>query len=229
MAFMYKSKPIFPSSKIFNVLTSSQSPTWPTPTHKSQHQQTLLKKMPFPLPAPLDLPSTFHHANWEIRYALLSSPLQTTTSSPQPPPQPQTLVLLHGTPWSSAVFSHMIHSLLHTTPNLPNLQILIYDLPGYGQSQTLSSSADLGPKGFPPLSSPLPPLPRRSATQQHQTSHPSPRHRRHHSPPRTPPPRHRSRQTNAARHKLHFTVGRRVLHPRALRTGRFYASACSCS
>jgi pimeloyl-ACP methyl ester carboxylesterase len=92
-------------------------------------------------PKPISLPSTFHHNNWEIKYALLSSPTATSSlSSPQ-----QTLVFIHGTPWSSAVFSPFTTSLLRTTPNLT---ILLYDLPGYGQSQTLTSP-NPGPKGFP--------------------------------------------------------------------------------
>ena len=90
-------------------------------------------------PTTIPLPSTFHHDNWEIKYALLPS------SSPSNHTQPtQTLVFIHGTPWSSTVFSRLATTLLRTTPNL---QILLYDLPGYGQSQHLTSST-LGPKGF---------------------------------------------------------------------------------
>jgi pimeloyl-ACP methyl ester carboxylesterase len=99
------------------------------------------------MPSPLNLPQTFHHADWHIKYTLLSSP-PTITGTTSPPPQ--TLVFLHGTPWSSAVFSPLATSLLRTTPNLT---ILLYDLPGYGQSQTLLSpspttSPALGPKSF---------------------------------------------------------------------------------
>jgi pimeloyl-ACP methyl ester carboxylesterase len=100
--------------------------------------------MPLPTPTPIDLPQTFHHANWAIKYTLLSSSptIPDATSAPH-----QTLVLLHGTPWSSAVFSPLATSLLTTTPNLT---ILLYDLPGYGHSQTLSSTkAPPSPRNFP--------------------------------------------------------------------------------
>lgn len=90
------------------------------------------------MPPRIDLPSTFYHDNWDIKYTLLSS--STLSASP-----PQTLVFVHGTPWSSAVFSPLATALLATTPNLT---IILYDLPGYGQSQTLSSLTP-GPKGFP--------------------------------------------------------------------------------
>jgi pimeloyl-ACP methyl ester carboxylesterase len=89
----------------------------------------------------IPLPSTFRHDDWQIKYTLLSSSSQ---SNNQATPQ-QTLVFIHGTPWSSAVFSPLTNSLLATTPNLT---ILLYDLPGYGQSQTLTSTSP-GPKGFP--------------------------------------------------------------------------------
>ncbi|KAM0705713.1 hypothetical protein Q7P35_007073 [Cladosporium inversicolor] len=91
-----------------------------------------------PTPTSIPLPSSFHHDNWEIKYTLLSSN-RTDSTTPS-----QTLVFVHGTPWSSAVFSPLATSLLTTTPNLT---ILLYDLPGYGQSQTLTSYTP-GSEGF---------------------------------------------------------------------------------
>lgn len=91
-----------------------------------------------PTPTSIPLPSSFNHDNWEIKYTLLSSN-RTDSTTPS-----QTLVFVHGTPWSSAIFSPLATSLLTTTPNLT---ILLYDLPGYGQSQHLTSSTP-GPKGF---------------------------------------------------------------------------------
>jgi pimeloyl-ACP methyl ester carboxylesterase len=67
-----------------------------------------------------NLPETFSHEGWSIRY-LLRTP--DTASS--------TIVFVHGTAWSSAVFRPISDSLLST--GLYN--ILLYDLPGYGQSQ----------------------------------------------------------------------------------------------
>jgi pimeloyl-ACP methyl ester carboxylesterase len=98
----------------------------------------------------IPLPSTFHHEDWQIKYTLLSSSssssIQPNNPSPTNPKQ-QTLVFIHGTPWSSAVFSPLATSLLTTTPNLT---ILLYDLPGYGHSQTLSSTkAPPSPRNFP--------------------------------------------------------------------------------
>jgi pimeloyl-ACP methyl ester carboxylesterase len=93
-------------------------------------------------PKPIPLPSTFHYDNWEIKYTLLSSP---TATSSQPTTPSKTLVFIHGTPWSTTVFTPLATSLLATTPNL---KILLYDLPGYGQSQHLTSPTP-GPKNFP--------------------------------------------------------------------------------
>ena len=91
-------------------------------------------------PNAISLPSTFVHDSWKIKYVLLSSSKTDTA-----PAKSQTLVFVHGTPWSSAVFSPLATSLLATHPNLT---ILLYDLPGYGQSQNLTQTAP-GPKGFP--------------------------------------------------------------------------------
>lgn len=85
---------------------------------------------PSPSPSnPHTLPSTFHHANWTIKYSLT----QPTSPPPQNNPIP-TLIFIHGTPWSSAVFQPLAQTLSSTH------RILLYDLPGYGQSQHLDAA-----------------------------------------------------------------------------------------
>ncbi|KAK5155652.1 hypothetical protein LTS14_005913 [Recurvomyces mirabilis] len=74
----------------------------------------------------IDLSSTFVHAGWEIKYALLSP-------HPEPSKVEQTVVFVHGTPWSSDVFHPIAKALLARRP----YDILLYDCPGYGTSQTL--------------------------------------------------------------------------------------------
>ncbi|TVY29514.1 hypothetical protein LHYA1_G001472 [Lachnellula hyalina] len=81
----------------------------------------------------MDLPSTFHFQGWNIRYKLAGS-INTTALNQS---QLKSLVFVHGTPWSSAVFQPVIKALLAK----PSYQILIYDLPGYGQSQEFAPSA----------------------------------------------------------------------------------------
>ncbi|RMY74574.1 hypothetical protein D0862_14093 [Hortaea werneckii] len=75
----------------------------------------------------MQLPLTFHFQGWNIRYNLLSS----TKSDQKSSKQPQSVVFVHGTPWSSVVFQPLIETLLAKG----SYQILVYDLPGYGQSQ----------------------------------------------------------------------------------------------
>ncbi|KAI7231035.1 hypothetical protein KC330_g6643 [Hortaea werneckii] len=75
----------------------------------------------------MELPLTFHFQGWNIRYNLLSSAESDRTSTKQP----QSVVFVHGTPWSSVVSQPLIETLLAKGP----YQILVYDLPGYGQSQ----------------------------------------------------------------------------------------------
>lgn len=56
------------------------------------------------------------------------------------------VVFVHGTPWSSAVFRPIVEALLAKG----SYQILVYDLPGYGQSQDLdASSATTSEEDFP--------------------------------------------------------------------------------
>ncbi|KFY70325.1 hypothetical protein V499_09261 [Pseudogymnoascus sp. VKM F-103] len=76
----------------------------------------------------MDLPSTFEFQGWNIRYDLETSS-NTTAGSTRAPPKP--VVFVHGTPWSSVVFKPIVEALLAKG----SYKILIYDLPGYGQSQ----------------------------------------------------------------------------------------------
>ncbi|KAM0712102.1 hypothetical protein Q7P37_011196 [Cladosporium fusiforme] len=96
--------------------------------------------MTLPPPKPNNLPSTFLHAGWRIKYNLLTSTSTPSTS------QPQTLVFIHGTPWSSTVFQPLTDPLLKT--NTP-LRILLYDLPGYGQSQERTTTPSSSPSQTP--------------------------------------------------------------------------------
>lgn len=103
-----------------------------------------------PAPNTFPLTSDFQYNGWKIKYALLapSSPVSTnSTATKSSQTQPQTLVFIHGTPWSSAVFGPLATSLLSTHPNL---QVLLYDLPGYGESQQhlLPNANDSKVRGF---------------------------------------------------------------------------------
>ncbi|KAI6912474.1 hypothetical protein KC318_g4682 [Hortaea werneckii] len=82
----------------------------------------------------MDLPLTFRFQGWNIRYHLLSSSDSDRTSTKQP----QSVVFVHGTPWSSVVFQPLIETLRAKEP----YQILVYDLPGYGQSQEYHEPVD---------------------------------------------------------------------------------------
>jgi pimeloyl-ACP methyl ester carboxylesterase len=79
-----------------------------------------------------DLPETFSHKGWTIRY--LSQCRDTTTPR-------EWVVCVHGTPWSSDVF----RPLLETLWNTQRYNILLYDLPGYGQSQVFHSDGPAEP------------------------------------------------------------------------------------
>jgi len=75
----------------------------------------------------MDLPSTYQFQGWNIRYSL-AGPNKTSATYQS---QVKYVVFVHGTPWSSAVFRPVAEALL--AKGL--YQILVYDLPGYGQSQ----------------------------------------------------------------------------------------------
>ncbi|TVY52416.1 hypothetical protein LSUE1_G010093, partial [Lachnellula suecica] len=89
----------------------------------------------------MDLPSTFKFQGWDIRYSLKRG----LTSNPNQPP-PKCVVFVHGTPWSSDVFRPVIQALLAKT----SYRILVYDLPGYGQSQEYdpANNSHISVKGF---------------------------------------------------------------------------------
>ena len=80
----------------------------------------------------MDLPLSFKFQSWSIRYNVLQS--DNTSSSPR---QAKCVVFVHGTPWSSIVFKPTIGALLARSP----YKILVYDLPGYGQSQSFETGS----------------------------------------------------------------------------------------
>ncbi|SMR42474.1 unnamed protein product [Zymoseptoria tritici ST99CH_1E4] len=84
----------------------------------------------------MDLPSSFPYKAWTIRYNVIESESASTPS--QTRGEKRSIVFVHGTPWSSAVYKPVISSLLAT--NTP-YRILIYDLPGYGRSQAYFSTS----------------------------------------------------------------------------------------
>ena len=81
----------------------------------------------------IELPLTYQFRGWNIRYSLAKS--KTTLASNRQ--QAKCLVFVHGTPWSSAVFRPVIEALLAKG----TYQILVYDLPGYGQSQDFDTGS----------------------------------------------------------------------------------------
>ena len=85
----------------------------------------------------MDLPSVFQFEGWDIRYSL-TGPDKPPTSNQQPI---KSVVFVHGTPWSSAVFLPTIQALQAKGP----YRILTYDLPGYGQSQTYTPNPNDSP------------------------------------------------------------------------------------
>lgn len=77
--------------------------------------------------ARFELPSTLSHKGWIIRYLV--------HKAETPSPSQNWVVFVHGTPWSSDVFRPISEALYAT--GLYN--IVLYDLPGYGQSQAFES------------------------------------------------------------------------------------------
>ncbi|KAK7191456.1 hypothetical protein DPSP01_002943 [Paraphaeosphaeria sporulosa] len=69
----------------------------------------------------LELSQTFSSNGWAIRYGVFGAEK----------PHDQTVVFVHGTPWSSAVFKPLAKALL----GRGGYRIVLYDLAGYGQSQ----------------------------------------------------------------------------------------------
>lgn len=78
-----------------------------------------------------DLPGTFSHNGWAIRHLVRHTIDNSSATSPSP-----WVVFVHGTPWSSDVFRPMANALSATG----SFNVVLYDLPGYGQSQTFSKS-----------------------------------------------------------------------------------------
>lgn len=72
----------------------------------------------------MKLLSTHNFEGWNIRYNLAG---RSNTASDER--QLKCVVFVHATPWSSAVFWPIVEALLAKG----SYQILVYDLPGYGQ------------------------------------------------------------------------------------------------
>ncbi|MAD85382.1 MAG: hypothetical protein CL912_20675 [Deltaproteobacteria bacterium] len=81
----------------------------------------------------MDLRSSFEFQNWDIRYNVLKSDKNSTSFR-----QAKCVVFVHGTPWSSIVFKPTIEALLARG----SYKILVFDLPGYGQSQAFDASSN---------------------------------------------------------------------------------------
>ncbi|KAK2604070.1 hypothetical protein N8I77_007029 [Diaporthe amygdali] len=77
-----------------------------------------------------ELPDTFPHNGWSIRYLARQSNDHDQSASAN-----SWVVFVHGTPWSSDVFRPLANALLASG----NFNVVLYDLPGYGQSQTLNN------------------------------------------------------------------------------------------
>lgn len=88
----------------------------------------------------MDLPLTYEFQGWNIRYDLKGS--KNTTEN-----KGKFVVFVHGTPWSSVVFKPVVEVILAKG----SYQILVYDLPGYGQSQDYNpdSNATTSKASFP--------------------------------------------------------------------------------
>ncbi|KAK4502103.1 hypothetical protein PRZ48_005526 [Zasmidium cellare] len=72
----------------------------------------------------MELTSTFAWNGWNIKYGVFE-PEGTNSQNLK------TLLFVHGTPWSSEVFTPLSKALLSTK----QFRLILYDLPGYGQSQ----------------------------------------------------------------------------------------------
>lgn len=84
-----------------------------------------------------DLPETFAHNGWSIRYLARRAKYEDSSAAASP-----WVVFVHGTPWSSEVFRPLANALSAGG----SFNVVLYDLPGYGQSQAFNrSQADSGP------------------------------------------------------------------------------------
>ncbi|KFY18721.1 hypothetical protein V493_08392 [Pseudogymnoascus sp. VKM F-4281 (FW-2241)] len=91
----------------------------------------------------MDLPLTYEFQGWNIQYDLKKSRNTTVLNQAQA----KCVVFVHGTPWSSVVFKPIVEALLAKG----SYHVLVYDLPGYGQSQEYNpdSSAATSKADFP--------------------------------------------------------------------------------
>jgi pimeloyl-ACP methyl ester carboxylesterase len=76
----------------------------------------------------MELSSEFKSHGWTVKYSLSDRPDNRNG-------EVRTIVFVHGTPWSSVVFQPIVRALLSRS----QYRILLYDLPGYGQSQQYHS------------------------------------------------------------------------------------------
>lgn len=77
-----------------------------------------------------DLPETFSYNGWSIRYLARRAKYEDSSAAASP-----WVVFVHGTPWSSDVFRPLANALSAGG----SFNIVLYDLPGYGQSQTFNN------------------------------------------------------------------------------------------
>lgn len=118
-----------------------------TPASLTNNSQTTTKycliytQSKMSAPDIFDLPSTFAHNGWSIRYTR-------TTANPSPAPSNPWVVFVHGTPWSSDVFRPLANALSATG----SFHTVLYDLAGYGQSQTFDKSQSNAEWGQPDTS-----------------------------------------------------------------------------
>lgn len=86
----------------------------------------------------MELSNSISYHNWTVKYGLYDpadSPSEAKANQP-------TAVFVHGTPWSSDVFQPIAKALLARK----RYRVLLYDLPGYGQSQQLQNKTTDGSK-----------------------------------------------------------------------------------
>lgn len=77
-----------------------------------------------------DLPETFYYNGWSIRYLARRAKYEDSSAVASP-----WVVFVHGTPWSSDVFRPMANAMSAGG----SFNIVLYDLSGYGQSQTFNN------------------------------------------------------------------------------------------
>lgn len=77
-----------------------------------------------------DLPETFSYNGWSIRYLARRAKYEDSSAVASP-----WVVFVHGTPWSSDVFRPMANAMSAGG----SFNIVLYDLSGYGQSQTFNN------------------------------------------------------------------------------------------